>query len=269
MKIDERIGVSTHALFDLTIDQAIIDISKSGFNTFEIIPADFQGAGGFPFTWKNPGVWPRTFGKEKREELKHKLSCFSQVTVHAPHIGVDIGSCNPGIREESMKQYIDSIEFAHDIGSKIVTFHHGGIAESIEFGRKAVPYAHKYDLRFGYENGGIESIKELKTIIAQINDEKFGLLLDVGHACEHAPKCIDTFRDKIVEIHASGVYRDIDHFPLEMNEGVDYPLVIRKLKNIGYQGPIIFEICYARTINDIMAYCKTAKKELMCYWNQS
>ena len=83
------------------------------------------------------------------------------------------------------------------------------------------------------------------------------------------PQSIDTFRDKIVEIHASGVSRGIDHFPLETNDKVDYPLIMNKLNEIEYQGPIIFEICYARTINDIIAYCKSAKKEIVSYWNQA
>ena len=113
---------------------------------------------------------------------------------------------------------------------------------------------------------------EIRVISGTLQFKKNGdrpINVNAGHAVENASRCIDTFRDKIVEIHASGVSRGIDHFPLEMNDKVDYPLIMNKLNEIEYQGPIIFEICYARTINDIIAYCKSAKKEIVSYWNQA
>ncbi len=278
-QIDRRIGISTDALFDVTLDEAIASVSESGFDTFEIVPADFQGAGGFPFTGKNPGVRPGTFDKSEREHLKKKLSCFSQVTVHAPHIGVNIGSRNPGWKEESVRQYLECIEFARDIGAKIVSFHHAGIGPSVEFAKTALSLAYKYELYLAFENG--LSISGLAQTLEEINDKRFGLLLDVGHAANgrlEVGKVIDKFAGKLFEIHASGVYRGdsyfppdgwgIDHFPLEMNDYVDYPMIMEKLKGNGYRGPIILEICYARTVNDIIAYCKRAKEEISSCWNQ-
>jgi len=231
MTLTQRIGVSTDSLFDVSFDEAMAQLAGAGFETFEIIPADFQGAGGFPYSRLNPGVWPRTFGKDQRRRLKDTLGAFSQVTVHAPHLGVDIGSRNPGVREESQRQYIECIEFAIDIGAKIVSFHHTGMEASIEFAQLALPYACEHDLHLAYENGSIAALRE---ILDSIDHERFGLLLDVGHVANaglDAADLIDEFSGRIVEIHASGVYRGsvrfpvdgwgIDHFPFELNDAVD------------------------------------------------
>ena len=274
MELAKRIGVSTHSLFSVTMDEAISQIRNAGFDTFELVPADFQGAGGFPYSDLNPGVWPRECTPDQRAELRGKLGCFSQVTVHAPHLGVLFGSRNPGVHEEAVRQYTEAIEFALDIGAATVSFHHTGIEPSVDFARKVLPLAYEHNLRFAYENGG--SMKDLQPIIDEIDDDCFGLLLDVGHAANgrmDAVEIIDRFAGKLFEIHASGVYRwetlfpidgwGIDHYPFEMNDGVDYPSIMTKLDEVGFEGPIILEICYARHNNEIIEYCKSAKEHIL------
>ena len=274
MELGRRIGVSTDSLFDVSFDEAIDLLIDAGFDALEIIPADFQGAGGFPYTSLNPGIWPRTCPGAERDRIRERLSCFSQVTVHAPHLGVDIGSRNPGIRQESERQYVECIEFAVDIGVRIVSFHHAGIEPSVQFARKALPYAHEHDLLMAFENG--PNLMPLRRILEQIDDDRFGLLLDVGHAANgglEATAIMDEFAARLVEIHASGVYRGaeryvqdgwgIDHFPFELNDAVDYPGIVAKLEEIGFLGPIVLEICYARCNDEIIEYCKSAKAHLV------
>ena len=48
-----------------------------------------------------------------------------------------------------------------------------------------------------------------------------------------------------------------------MNNCVDYPAILKELKDIGFEGPVILELCYARTNDDIIKYCKSAKKYLV------
>ena len=271
MEFSRRIGVSTDSFYDISLDEAIDLLQKAEFGTFEIIPADYMGAGGYPYSALNPGMWMRDFGQSQRRELRKKLGCFDLVTVHAPHLGINVNSRNPGIAEESIRQCIECFEFAHDIGSRMVTFHNYGL----EFARIATRYAHQYDVQTGYENGPASG--GLIDTIEEIDDGRFGLLIDVGHTVNghHDPaKLIEENSDKLVEVHISGgVYRSehrfpidgwgMDHFPFELNDGVDYPSIVNKLDKVGYQGPIILEICYARYAHEIIEYCKRAKQELV------
>jgi hypothetical protein len=92
MTMHEQLGVSTDSLFGVSLDKAVHQVRDAGFRVFELIPADFQGAGGFPYTDLNPGVWPRDCDGARIEQLRQMLSCFSQVTIHAPHLGTMFGS---------------------------------------------------------------------------------------------------------------------------------------------------------------------------------
>ena len=275
MEFSQHIGVSTDSLSDVSFDEAIQRVADAGFCTFEIVPADFQGAGGFPYSRPNPGVWPRTFGQAERRQLRETLKCFGLVTVHAPHLGVDIGSRNPGIREESRRQYMECLEFAIDVGARVVSFHHSGVEASVELGRQVLPFAREHDLLLAYENGP-RSMPVITEILDRLDDERFGLLLDVGHAANGRADAVDiimSFAPRLFEVHASGVYRSgtyfptdgwgIDHYPFEMNDGVDYPRIIEALRQIRYSGPLILEICYARHSEDIIESCRRAKEHLV------
>jgi sugar phosphate isomerase/epimerase len=140
--------------------------------------------------------------------------------------------------------------------------------------RKALPYAYEHELRLAYENG--PDIGALEPILEEIDDDRFGLLLDVGHVANgrhDAVALIKKWADQLVEVHASGVYTGnqyrptdgwgIDHFPLEMNDAVNYPAILKALKAVGFGGPIVLEICYARTNDDIVDYCRSAREYLL------
>lgn len=94
------------SLFD-----AIGMVLAAGFRGFESVPADYQGTTGYPYTTKNVGLWPRTFGMEARAKLRDRLSDFAFVTVHSPNLGVNIACINPGVREESIRQYMEIMDW--------------------------------------------------------------------------------------------------------------------------------------------------------------
>src|SRR5581483_12214862 len=51
----------------------------------------------------------------------HKMRC----TVHCPAMDTNITSPNPGIREESIQQFLKAIEMAHDLGAELLVIHPG------------------------------------------------------------------------------------------------------------------------------------------------
>ena len=299
MEIEKRIGVSTHVLPGVSLSEAIRRVSHAGFHTFEIVPADFQAVVGFPEMIPNAGVWPRTFGSDERRKLREELDVFDIVTVHTPHLGgLNIASINPGIREESQRQYIECIDFAADIGARIVTIHPGILDQdsargwqrtlhqhNLDFAKKALELAHKHDLRMGYESA--EGDPWLDEIIRELDHPRFGLHLDVcnSYVWEIFPKfgdpekahaeierLIGTFADRIPEVHAHGSFgwwgETLTHQSFRRNNVVDWKRVVARLKAARFDGPFVFEI-QSKDIDTVLADCIEAKETLVRYWNEA
>ena len=296
MQIADRIGVSTHVLPGVTLSEAIRRVADAGFRTFQIVPADFQAVVGFPEMIPNAGVWPRTFGKKQREALRRELEVFDLVTVHSPHLGpVDVACINPGIREESRRQHLECMEFAADVGAPVVTLHPGQVEQdsargwearlhalNLEFARIACERAHELDLITAYETA--EGDPGVEDIVREVDDPRFGLHLDVcnSYVWEILPKfndaekahqgierLIETWRDRIPEIHTHGAFgwwgQTLTHQSFRRNNVVDWKRVVRKLKAVGFEGPFVFEI-QSKDIETALADCVEAKEALVAYW---
>jgi len=286
-EFDEMIGVSTSVLTG-DLDESLKAMEPAGFKTVEILTGDFSK--------KNP-IWPRACGLKEREEIKQQLKGFSSVLVHATYEGVNICSINHGWREESVKQYLECIEFACHIGAKIVTFHPGTqtwgnvsnpreiVDGNIEFGKRALERAYKYGLELAFESVNI-SLPELKEVIDNINDVKFGVDLNLGAIAktvalpvdekvitEEILKWLEQFKGKVAGIHISGVHQrwhlnKLDLCPFEMNNCIDYFPIVEGLKQNQYQGPIVLEII-ARDMDAVIRYCQSARRELLFYRDRS
>jgi len=290
MRIERRIGVSTLWMpkDNYTLFQAIDAVAEAGFNTIELVPIDCQGTSGFPFTKRSVGMWLRTFDKKSRERLAQKLKCFDLITVHSPHTDLNIASVNQGIRDESIRQYIEVLKFAIEIGAKVVTWHPGHQSSgflrdekeimdfNVQFAEMALQVLAQHDIMLGYEVADA-GFKHLKNVVERINHPKFGLNIDIGHCTMvEGPlpdRWIIPFKEKIVEIHVHGAYQRSDrgimvtHQPLGMNDNnlINIPRIIKLLKESHFEGPFIFEILS----NDLSMYLENSlagKKRIVELW---
>ena len=283
-----RFGVSTHflpATHGETLLRAIEMVRAAGFGGFELVPADYQGNIGYPYTVRNVGVWPRTFGKEARSELAEALRPFAFVTVHSPNLGVNIASINPGIREECVRQYMEIMELAVDVGAEIVTWHCGKltdgfvspaediIARDLDFGRRALDYARAHRLHVGYEVTA--PFARLSRELDELGPE-FGLNLDIGHAAmgDVPPEgWIDRYGDRIIEVHFNSVFQlwdpgvFVEHQPMERNNVINYPAVFGRLKARNYQGPIVLEML-GNDIPQALDVCRRAMDGIVRLWEE-
>ena len=261
MDFQNRLCVSTGVLAATrgeTLFEAIRMVKAAGFKGLELVAAAFGSPVGFPYTVPNVGLWPREYSKAQRAELKERLKGFKTLTVHAPHVGLNIAYLNPGLREESQRQYIETIELAMDLGIKVITFHCGSRTGSlrvpqetyakyeIEFACRALPLAEEHDLLLGYESGPFE---RLKKVIGEVDHPRFGINLDIGHAAMGGvtpEEWIKHFGEKIVEVHLNSVTRHsggfIEHQPVERNNVINYEAVFAGFKGINYQGPLVLEL---------------------------
>ncbi len=284
----DRFGISTHflpATHGESLFDAIDMVLAAGFQGFELVPADYQGTIGYPYTTRNVGLWPRTFDNEARAELRDRLRSFTFVTVHSPNLGVNIASVNPGIREESVRQYMEIMELAVDLGVELVTFHCGKptsgfvsrpeelIAHDVAFGRKALAYARKHQLTVGYEVTA--PFERMSCVLDELGPE-FGLNLDLGHAAmDGVPpeEWIDRYGDRIIEVHFNSVFQlwdpgfFVEHQPMERNNVIDYPAVFSGLKGRNYHGPVVLELL-GNDIPQALGVCIQARENIMRIWEE-
>lgn len=294
--IESRIGISTHVLPGVSLDEAINAVARAGFRAFELVPADWQCVVGHPRMIRNAGVWPRTFGKTERAALRKQLEVFEIVTVHSPHLGgLNIAAINPGIREESRRQDRELIEFAADIGAASVTFHPGNVVQdschgweddfhrlNIEFARELAELAEKFDLPVGFETA--EGDPNVGDIVDRVGRDHFGMHLDVcnSYAWEIFPKLrnpdaahaelervIGRYGPRLTEVHVHGAFHwwggVLTHQSFQRNNVIDWPRILRKLKEAGYAGPLILEI-QSIDLAAVLQDARSAKDLLIAAW---
>jgi len=270
--LERRIGVSTHFLpstYGETLGDAVKIVSDAGIRCFELVPIG-QAQIGYPFNYPNVGLWPRTLSKRDKRALRDLLSVFDLCTVHGPHLDLNIASYNIGIREESVRQYMECLELAADLDIDVVTFHMGGstwgyirdpeeiIRYNVEFAEKASRYARDHGISVGYETG---SCQQLKRIFERFSSEEFGLNLDIGHTVMQGVDPVammEEWKNRLVEVHFNGVCHYwggfMEHTPIYRNNALDYQGIVQKMKEIRFEGPIICEL----QGNDIQQACEAA-----------
>lgn len=291
-KHDIHFGVSTlwmPPFHGETIFEAIDAARRTDLEAFEIVP-EVAPRFGRPSQLMSIGFYPDDVDEAFFHRLTEEVSGFSTVTVHSPNVDLNIASTNRGIREESVRQYLQLIEMAHMLGANPVTFHHGQglsgvrvdereferiVNHNVDFAMQALELGEKYDIELGYENLGgptapVEKVL-LQKILEQIGNPRFGINLDIGHLSlgDGEPKdWIGVFGGVIKEVHMHGTYwrRDRDpapttHSPLEMEDCFSFAEIMGELHRTDFSGPIIFEI-HAGDIATYLDFAASGKQLL-------
>lgn len=276
------IGISTHFMPSThgeTLEDAIDMVREAGFNAFELVPTDGQAQFGFPYNHPNVGLWPREYSREQRKALKERFSGFECVTIHSPHLDLNIASSNRGIREESERQYRECMELAVDLGVEVVTFHPGrttyGYIRSeeeilkyeIETGQRLLEFASEHGLTIGYECGQFKHLCRLLDAL-----DGMGLNYDIGHGRmggTDEKDWVEYFAGRIVEVHFNSACQYfggiLDHQPISRNNALDYQYLIPAIRDTGFTGPIICEL-QGNDIQQTIENCLEAKQLITGLW---
>ena len=164
MNLEECIGVQTMLTGNASSNptQDLTSIAKQalekGFKAIEVVPAQFQTVAGRQAT----SFLQKTYGEKERQEIRDALQPFKLITVHGSNIFIEITSGK--IDKALWNPNTELIQFAHDIGAHLVTFHDlrrgpdwqtitdQEMAEyHIQWGKKAAEHAEEWDLTTGYE----------------------------------------------------------------------------------------------------------------------
>lgn len=144
-----KIGFSTLALFMRSFEECLDIAANDGFNLMEVL---CEG----PY-------WPRNIISQA-DDLEIFTSYDIDIFLHAPTIDLNPASLNPGIREETLRQLMETLDLASMMGAEAITTHPGLIHRlekrirdmakfySVETLQEANQYAEEVGVIFSVEN---------------------------------------------------------------------------------------------------------------------
>jgi sugar phosphate isomerase/epimerase len=221
---------------------------------FETVSKDFDG-------WEIVGEGVHTI-TDIRGELETMIPSYDlQLSLHAPFSDVNIGSFNQRIRDEAVRQVIESIEVADQLGMKTATVHPGFLSpisfsnpeKVIEITCESIQLIDTrvkgLGIKVGVENMPdmiVTTCQEAKDLLRLIEGTEIGICFDVGHAntTGEAENFLNQ-ADKFVNIHlhdndGNGDY----HMPMGAGT-VDFESLMRELSD--YSGTFVLE---SRSLED-------------------
>jgi len=243
------VGAATYAwLWDQSLEYAIDRIADIGFRTFEIMTAP-------------PHVWPRGMDAAARRALRrhYEKRDLTLTSLNPTFLDLNMVSPNPGIREETLRQFREQFELAADLGAGLVVItvgkKHPLIAPEFEYfwrlavdgARQILPLCEKTGVTFGVENGwtAFTHAKHCADFVAEIRHERLKIVFDVANATivnESPLAGLDTVKDHLALVHLSDTDdKTWGHNPVGTGM-IDFGSVAAKLKAIAYGGVSILEV---------------------------
>jgi len=272
-----KIGFHTWTFVSLPLEAALKHIRNAGFTEVEI-------------NANKSHLDPRVFPRSKLPHLKNLLNDLGlhPNSVHAPINGVDLSTQNSDVKKQSIDLLTETLEYCRAIECPIMVMHPNhsrsipiGLEamkkNSIEAIREVIKKAEELGVKVAMENmidtiggrfGG--RISELREIIKHVGSSYLGICLDTGHT----NLLIDSDTDLEKEITHAGEYlwtlhvhdndgKEDHHWPL--GEGsIDWSLVIRSLRKVGYKGVFLMEIYGKEDADDLARKCLRRASEMLC-----
>jgi sugar phosphate isomerase/epimerase len=249
----ERFGATTFLGFGGSLEEFIELVSRLRLGYLEVKC--------------EPGLlYPREVSSAERARLKKAFQDRGITpTVHASLYDINLGSLNPLIREASVRQLLECLKLAHDLGAEIVVVHPGDLpgdypedllplsrANLIEGLREALELAERLGVTLALENkargrnrGLIQFPGEHLSLIEGLGSANCRVAFDVGHAYTLGLDII-RYLEKVfpylveVHLHDNDGLED-QHLPLGKGTVKLEPLLLA-LGRWGYCGPLILEM---------------------------
>jgi sugar phosphate isomerase/epimerase len=244
-----KLGTAQYAyLLNYTLDFTLKEIKALGFRYLELMTAA-------------PHIWPPAFDQNQRKSLRNQIETLGLelVAVNPTFLDINMASPNPGMREESVRQIMDQITLAHDLGAKLIVViigkRHPLIAYPVEvvwekFAKegilRCVEHAEKMNVIFGLENGPslfIDTVDRMRFVLNEVRSSHMKAVFDVANASVVEPivPALDKIKGDLVHVHLSDT--DLQNWAhAGIGEGkIDFLPIAEKLREINYQGISILE----------------------------
>ncbi len=189
-----KIGMAGASMIMAPYHEGIRFAGEHGFPAFEIF-AEF------------PQCVPDEVSRVEREMILNEVEDFGlEILVHAPISSVNIAALNRGIRDESVRQQVASVELCADLGGQVVIVHSGDYIFSEEFIKRnpqVGEFAQQLNIEslkriaeaaerrgvivalenIGYAKNAIDrSARDLLKIKEEVGSDNLLFTLDIGHA---------------------------------------------------------------------------------------
>lgn len=206
---------------------------------------------------------PHRLNKRRLPFLKRELSSLGlDVSVHGPFVDVNIGSPYEPVRRMALRRHFKSMEMASSLGAIAWIFHPGlltGLSlffPGLEWRQtlRSVEQLHEKASELGLdiflENGPdpipfvLKRADEFLKFFSDVKREvDLKVVLDIGHAftCGQVNELMDVLGNRIGYVHAHDNDGSFDAHMAIGSGGVDWPAVMKRLKAIGYDGPVVVE----------------------------
>ncbi|MFC1962418.1 sugar phosphate isomerase/epimerase family protein [Chloroflexota bacterium] len=213
------IGASLGSFKGLTIEQSLdLYLKLSRYYSLNAVEIRFEKEEGRPSMW----YW-EDYG------ISNFLKDFVIKGAHLPFIHLNPVSPNPGIREESMSQLKMSITKAAELDMDYAVMHASGLAQNLNRAQELAEWAKVMEELTGHarENGivltlenadSLWDLKDMATIVRQIDSNYLKITLDVGHAYIRRIPPLSAYPIKELALRAL----DVAGMPFIIKEGMPY-----------------------------------------------
>jgi sugar phosphate isomerase/epimerase len=239
-------------LWDRSLEDALTEIKALGFKYIELMTAV-------------PHFWPPDFTQNQRRDLRKLMDRLGLelTAINPTFLDLNMASTNPGIRKESVRQIIDQITLARDLGAKIIVVipgkRHPLLAPPFEtvwenYAKegvlRCVEHAEKNNVIFGLENGPglfVEDADKMLFVLDEVGSSSMKIVFDVANASMIEPieSALEKVKEHLVHVHLSDTdYNTWTHSPVGTGK-IDFALIAKKLQDIGYSGISILETTHS------------------------
>lgn len=241
-----KIGTSTDVIRHLGLDEKLKLISDIGYDVAEVWMGDIH----------NSNLTAR--------ETKAILDRYDLgYTIHADIRDVNLTSSNKGIAAESLRQMLETLAFAKEVGISVVTMHPGRVSSTkddaedfwqsqTEAFQKIAAEAHKLEVFVGIENMELRKKEfvvdyaSVERLMVAVANPYMGFTLDIAHArtlTADVAGYVQGVAVPIVNVHASQAVEQKAHLPFyaERDGLIDLGTVVEELAAKRYSGAIINE----------------------------
>ena len=264
-----------------------------GFQTIELHPmGPVEARPGVP-----PGFEFHDLNAGDRARLKASLEPFRYVSTHLPWVDTPYFSPFAPSHAFGVERVDIALEATAFVGAEMANIHvqrsaHLSLQDAwpllVSTFRRWGDMAGELGFRLAIETGYPESVAEFVRLVHEVDHEHVGATIDVGHQKNYAElvarvrpeekgtpagikayndvthQIIDALGPKIFHMHVHDIEPDTwaEHKPL-VHGFVDYPRLIAKLRQIEYEGLLVFEI--GGPVEDLPDYFSDAKAKLEAF----
>ena len=264
-----------------------------GFQTIELHPmGPVEAQPGVP-----PGFEFKDLGADDRARLKAALEPFRYISTHLPWVDTPYFSPFEPSHAFGVERIDGALEATAFVGAELANIHvqrsaHLSLQDAwpmlVNNFRRWGDMARDLGFRLAVETGYPESVADFTRLIREIDHAQVGATVDVGHQKNYAElvarvppekkgtpagikayndvthEIIDALGPKIFHFHVHDIEPDTwaEHKPL-VHGFVDYPRLIAKLRQIDYEGLLVFEIGGA--VEDLPDYFSDSKAKLEAF----